>query len=55
MFFRGKDLIDVERILVVQGPEFDRNWVRSQLVDIFGARDPRIAAWDDLARRIPAE
>lgn len=55
MFFRGKDLIDVERILEVQGSKFDRSWVRTQLVEIFGARDPRIAAWDDLAARVPAE
>jgi hypothetical protein len=55
MFFRGKDLIDLERILEIQGTGFDRPWVRGQLVDIFGARDPRIAAWDDLAGRISAE
>jgi hypothetical protein len=55
MFFRGKDLVDVERMLVVQGSKFDRDWVRGQLVEIFGARDPRSAAWDELAARVPAE
>lgn len=48
MFFRRKDLADVEQILLVQGPAFDRAWVRDQLVTMYGTRDPRIAAWDAL-------
>lgn len=55
MFFRRKDLADVEQILRTQGPGLDRVWVRHQLVEIYGARDPRLAAWDDLAREIPPE
>lgn len=54
MFFRRKDLADVEQILRSRGPELDRAWIRQHLVDIYGARDPRIAQWDELASEIPA-
>jgi hypothetical protein len=50
MFFRRKDLADVEQILQVQGVHFDRLWVREQLIGMYGARDPRLSAWDDLVR-----
>lgn len=52
MFFRRKDVVDVERLLRDGGPEFDRAWVRAQLVEIFGARDPRIPAWDELVAEV---
>lgn len=55
MFFRRKDLADVEQMLRIQGPALDRVWVREQLVDIFGERDPRIAAWDELQAEIPPD
>jgi len=55
MFFRRKDLADVEQILRTQGPQLDRAWVREQLAEMYGARDPRLAAWDDLVREVPAE
>ena len=55
MFFRRKDLADVEQILRAQGPQFDRAWVRGQLAEMYGARDPRLAAWDDLVREVQAE
>jgi hypothetical protein len=51
MFFRRKDLADVERIIHIQG-QLDRVWVRGQLVEIFGARDPRIPAWDELVAEV---
>jgi hypothetical protein len=54
MFFRRKDLADIEQILRTQGPKFDRSWVREQLVAIYGPRDPRIAQWDELLRDVPA-
>lgn len=54
MFFRRKDLADVEQILRTQGPQFDRAWVQEELVAMYGARDPRIPAWDDLTREVPA-
>jgi hypothetical protein len=48
MFFRRKDIADVEQILRTRANEFDRNWVRDRLVEMYGNRDPRIAQWDEL-------
>jgi hypothetical protein len=53
MFFRRKDLADVEQILRSQGGQLDRTWVRDRLAEIYGGRDPRLAAWADLVREIP--
>ncbi|HLA83541.1 MAG TPA: hypothetical protein VJL29_02000 [Thermoguttaceae bacterium] len=55
MFFRRKDLADVEQILRTQGAAFDRPWVRSQLAAMYGDGDPRLANWDDLARDNPVD
>jgi len=52
MFFRRKDLADVEQVLTVQGARFDRSWVRGQLMAMYGTRDPRLSAWDELDREI---
>ncbi len=54
MFFRRKDIADVEQILRTQGIQFDRHWVREQLAGMYGARDPRLSQWDDLVREISA-
>ena len=48
MFFRRKDIADVEQVLTVQGAGFDRSWVREQLLAMYRTRDPRLAAWDEL-------
>lgn len=53
MFFRPKDLVDIEQVLEIQGPALDRAWVREQLVEIYGLRDLRIAQWDELVSRQP--
>jgi hypothetical protein len=55
MFFRRKDLADVEQVLRVQGSQLDRLWVREQLRGMYGPRDPRLSAWDDLVRDVPTE
>lgn len=52
MFFRRKDLADVEQVLVTQGIQFDHSWVREQLVGMYGARDPRLTAWDELVHEV---
>ncbi len=52
MFFRRKDLADVEQVLTVQGARFDRSQVRGQLMAMYGTRDPRLSAWDELDREI---
>jgi hypothetical protein len=54
MFFRRKDLADIEQVLRTQGARFDRAWVREQLAAMYGARDPRLSAWDDLIGEIPS-
>jgi hypothetical protein len=55
MFFRRKDLADIEQILRTQVTRFDRLWTREQLVVMYGARDPRLSQWDELVREIPVE
>lgn len=52
MFFRRKDLADIEQMLRTQGAGFDRSWVRTKLLEIYGRRDPRLAQWDELVVEI---
>jgi hypothetical protein len=51
MFFRGKDLVDLERLVNSAGETFDAAWVRRWLVETVGEDDPRIQGWDDLCTR----
>jgi hypothetical protein len=51
LFFRPKDLIDIERMLQVQGPRFDRAFVRNALVDML-EEDERITKWDEICTRV---
>lgn len=48
LFFRTKDVLDVERLVGFLGSAFDTGYVRASLVEIVGAEDPRIARWDRL-------
>lgn len=48
LFFRAKDLLDVERLLAVRGAEFDGAYVRRWLVDLVGGDDERVKRWDTL-------
>ncbi len=48
MFFRRKDIVDVEQVLRIQGASLDCIWIRERLAEIYGKRDPRISQWDDL-------
>jgi hypothetical protein len=52
MFFRDKDLVDVKQMLRTQGGRLDRAWVRKQLEETFGRRDPRVTRWDELTADI---
>lgn len=54
LYFRPKDLVDLERLLAVQGAALDRAYVRFWMVDMMGDQDERVAAWDDLDARFPA-
>jgi hypothetical protein len=54
MFFRRKDLADIEQILRAQGAQLDRGWIRARIEEIHGKRDPRVSQWDEISREIPA-
>jgi hypothetical protein len=49
IFFRQKDLVDIESILRTQGTSLDREWVEQSLRDLYGNRDPRITRWRELS------
>ncbi len=48
LFFRGKDLLDVEQIVATQGSQLDHVYVRTWLVRCMGADDERVDEWDRL-------
>ena len=52
MFFRRKDIADVEQVVRVQGTALDRDWIRQQLMEIYGRRDPRVSQWDELIEEV---
>jgi hypothetical protein len=49
MFFRQKDLVDIQSILHSQGTSLDREWVEKSLLELYGQRDPRLSRWRELA------
>ena len=51
MFFRGKDVVDLERLVATQQGRVDQAYVRRWIVDMMGEDDPRTQTWDDLVRR----
>jgi hypothetical protein len=52
MFFRRKDVADVEQILRTQGRQFNRAWVRERLAEMYGTLDPRLSEWDSIIRDV---
>jgi hypothetical protein len=48
MFFRRKDIADLEQLIRVQGPVLDRQWIRDQTARMYGPRDARVQQWDEL-------
>lgn len=52
LFYRPKDLLDVERMLQVRGEAFDRAFVRAALAEMLPG-DPRIESWDEICTRNP--
>jgi hypothetical protein len=52
MFFRRKDLADVEAILRDRGASLDRAYVRRRLGELAGEDGERAAAWDELDREV---
>ena len=46
LFFRGKDIVDIERLVPYRGDDLDRDYVRRWLVDMVGDADARVREWD---------
>lgn len=55
LFFRPKDLLDLEKLVVVQGRDLDADYVRRWVVEMMGSDDPRVVSWDDILRRHPPD
>jgi hypothetical protein len=54
LFFRGKDVVDVERVVAVQGARLDRRYVRTWLVECVGEDSERVRRWDSICDALPA-
>lgn len=53
LFFRGKDLVDVQQVIGLQRDSLDRDYVRRWLVELVGQDNERVAKWDELAAAFP--
>ncbi|MEQ1568384.1 MAG: hypothetical protein ABMA64_22300 [Myxococcota bacterium] len=51
LFFRGKDVVDLERLVATQQEKLDHVYVRRWIVEMMGEDDPRTKTWDDLVAR----
>jgi hypothetical protein len=51
LFFRGKDVVDLERLVATQQDRLNHAYVRRWLVEMMGEEDERTKVWDDLVRR----
>ena len=51
LFFRLKDLVDIERLVVVQGEALDRDYIRRWMVEMMGEDDERVEEWDAIILR----
>ncbi|MEI8255143.1 MAG: hypothetical protein WCJ30_05665 [Deltaproteobacteria bacterium] len=50
LFFRGKDIVDLERLVAVQGSGLDVDYVRSHMVAMMGEDDDRVRRWDTIVK-----
>ncbi len=50
LFFRPKDLVDLERLAASRGIKLDTAYVRSHLTSLVGDDDERVKAWDRMVR-----
>lgn len=48
LFFRSKDIADIERLIAVRRGQHDRAYVRRWLVAMMGEGDERVGRWDAL-------
>ncbi len=55
LFFRPKDIVDLERLIAVQGSALNAAYVREKLVGMLGPDDDRVRTWDRLlAEHLPS-
>ena len=52
LFYRGKDLVDVERLLGLMQRRLDLAYVRAALVEVVGEDDHRTRRWDELVSQL---
>jgi hypothetical protein len=52
-FNRGKDWVDIERLLARQASTLDRAEIRRWLAEGVGEDDERVRHWDELCRELP--
>ncbi len=52
MFFRRKDIADIEQILRTQREALDGTWIEGQLEQLFGRHDPRVFQWKELQKEV---
>lgn len=50
LFFRPKDLLDIERLVRFRGEQLDHGYVRRWIVEMMGEHDERTLAWDQMTR-----
>jgi hypothetical protein len=50
LFFRSKDIADLERLVATQQRAMDLGYVRRWIADMMGEEDARVAKWDELVR-----
>jgi hypothetical protein len=50
LFFRDKDIVDLRRLVAVQGAALDHRWVRDHLAAMFPNGDERLDTWDAIVR-----
>ena len=48
LFFRGKDVVDLERLVAMQGSRLDAATVRRHVAEMMGEDDERVRTWDRL-------
>ena len=48
LFFRPKDLVDLDRLVAVQREKLDGAYVRRWIVEMLGNEDARVTRWDEI-------
>jgi hypothetical protein len=48
LFFRGKDIVDLERLVAVRTEGLDHGYVRRWIADMMGEGDERVRRWDEI-------